>query len=118
MEELRQGAPLTEQEKAHYEEQYWEWDAYLDSSVYYVQRLNGPKGTAQEQRAVYFVSEHMEMAQHSEQRAAAGPFRSLDEVVEALTDSQRSRFTIAYGGSVEFDKGWNEAETTLLRERC
>mgnify|MGYP000854431023 CR=1 FL=1 len=94
LEELRQGTLPTEDEKACFEENYWEFDVIADTPAYYVDRLTTPaSGDYEAERHAYFLSERHEMGQHSDLNAAAGPFRSLDEVAAALTNDPRSMFT-------------------------
>jgi hypothetical protein len=112
LEELRRGAPLNPGEEERYETDYWEWPVYLDCPIYYILRFGvsiSSESLDQQERVAYFVGEYHEMGQHSSLNDAAGPFRSLEEVVAALTDDDRSTFAICHHRGYVECEAWKDS---------
>lgn len=98
-EELRQGAPLTPEERSMILDAFWHSeDCFRASPVYYVYRITLPPG-ANAGFTAYFIAESHELPNHWALNGVFGPFRALDAVCDALFDDPSSPLTSARGVS-------------------
>ena len=96
-EQLRQGAPLTQEERDMILDRYWHGDdCARDSPIYYLYRM--PLGTpADSGISAYFVAEAHEWVHDSSLKDVFGPFRDMGAVCDALFDDPSSPLQSARG---------------------
>lgn len=115
LEALHGGAELTQGEKDYLEDTYWNFDAIHDDTVYYLYEVQ--EETDEAPRSVYFLAENQEMGQYSDLIQFIGPFRSLEEVIEAVADTDLSPIKIDTIKGLDFDDGCDEEFIRLLEAR-
>lgn len=107
--ELRQGAPLTEEEATEFA-RVWEESAMSRGvRIYYLHRVGPPFTTSDEQRSIYFLCQHSEGGQYSDLEYVTGPLRSLDEVLEQFEKASRDQY--------EFDDSMTDGEGVAFKEQ-